>query len=249
MRRQRCEGHIACPSAGPDWRASWPRSSCSACRAPASRVARPTRPEPRRPGRACSSTEPATAGRRGTGRARGAARRCGGSAGSRARWTGCTDRGPTAAVTRFQSAARSRPTESSVRPTRRALTRAQDQPLRRGAGFAQPDGIAAGAFAPGRSCGARASARPGGRPVRAADPGRGERAPAVRWGARQRRGHRPGRGRLLAGDGGQPEQRASTSPTEERAGAAAAAASRRQRPDRQRPARGPTTPRRRPTSR
>ena len=52
--------------------------------------------------------------------------------------------------------------------------------------------IAAGACPPDRSCnGARASARPGGRPLRPADAGCGRTPPAVRWSPGQRRGHRP----------------------------------------------------------
>ena len=57
--------------------------------------------------------------------------------------------------------------------------------------------IAAGACAPGQVAQARASARPGGRPLRAAYPGRGRAAPAPQRGAREWCRHRQHR-RLLA---------------------------------------------------
>ena len=54
--------------------------------------------------------------------------------------------------------------------------------------------VTAGAHTPGRIAAARASARPGGRPVRATDAGGGRTPPAVRRCARERCGHRPARG-------------------------------------------------------
>ena len=167
----------------------WSPSSCSACRAPASRVARPTRPRARRTGRP-AQYEPAgrQAGRRGVG-ADGAARP---SAARLAAGPGGRLYGPwtTAAVTRFQSAAAR---------GRRCRRSGHAECAHARAGRAAPAGsrlctarrIAAGSCPPDEVDGARASARPGGRPLRPADAGCGDAASAVRWSPGQRRGQRP----------------------------------------------------------
>ena len=172
------------------WRASWPHSSCSACREPASRVVRPTRPgtQARRPARVRSRLRQ---GRRSP-QVRTIQRTCRGRAGSPARWTGCTDRGREAAVTRFQvSRASRRSTESSGPQTRQSADARAEGVAPAGSRLRAARGFATGACAPGQVAQARAEARPGGRSVRAAHPGRGPAASAPQRGARQRRGHRP----------------------------------------------------------
>jgi len=119
-----------------------------------------------------------------------------------------------AAVTRFQAAA-AVAADGIVGPTtRRALTRAQNQPLRRGAGFAQPEGSPRV-----RSLQAalqRRGLRPG--------PADGLFGPRTQAAVErlQRSGGVPTDGvvtdrtrQVLAGDGEQPEQPASTPPEEE----------------------------------
>ena len=188
LRRQRCEGHIACPSAGPDWWALWPHWSCSACRAPASRVARPTRPRHPRPASPAPVRSRLRQGRRGSAGARRSAHAA--AAGLAARPGGRVVRAPTeAAVTRFQSAARVA-TDGIVGPqTQQALTQREKRAAPAGSWLRAAERIAPGACAPGQV--AQPGLRPG--PVDGLFGPRTRRrsnASSGPWGAGERRRHR-----------------------------------------------------------
>ena len=238
---------IRSASARPDWGAWWSPSSCSACRAPASRVARPTRPRARRTGRPVAQQYGAGYDKPGgVGSVRTVQSAIfGSSAGSRAQEMAI--RAVTAAVTRFQSAAGLAPTVSSVRPRRmrlRARRTSRSAGSRPSAysptdrrGFVPP---------PDEVDGARASARPGGRPLRPADAGCGDAGSAGPVESRPTAWSPPGQ-QLLTADRAQTEQRASTKPedeqgkTDEQQSDAAAAPARR-RTTSSPPRRPPSTP-------